>query len=137
MANHWIFFPVLLHMLLVISLYIYLGKMKKKAAENHQVNESRRGLYDDAWPDYVIQINNNIRNQFELPIIFYSLSFIIWAIGSVTFFSVSLSWAFVASRLIHSYIHVGSNYVPTRRMVFSIGCLILIAQIIYVGYSIV
>ena len=56
------FFPVIAQIALVLALYILLGKRKGKAASEGRVDESRRGLHNDAWPDEVIQVNNCIRN---------------------------------------------------------------------------
>jgi hypothetical protein len=38
-----------------------------------------------------------------------------------------LEWLFVAARLAHAYVHVGSNHVPTRFRVFVVGFFVLIA----------
>lgn len=121
-----IFIPVLLQIGLVIWLYLLLGSRKKKAAASRQVDESRRNLHADAWPDEVVQVNNAIRNQFEVPVLFYVTCFMLWALLLVNAFTLMLSLALVASRYVHAIVHVGSNYVPRRRLVFAIGCVLLL-----------
>jgi len=98
-----------------------LSIAKSKAVKAGLVNEQRRGLHDDAWPDSVMQINNNIRNQFELPVLFYVLVILLWSLGSAGLFPQTVAWLFVLSRAVHLHIHTGSNYVPLRRRVFTFG----------------
>ncbi len=126
MNQNSIFVPVLIQIALVIALYIYLAIAKSRASQRGEVDEDRRALYDDAWPESVLKINNCIRNQFEVPVLFYALIFILWSLGAVNIFVHVVSWLFVATRIVHAYIHTGSNYVPLRRSVFSIGVLIVL-----------
>ncbi len=123
MERDLIFLPVLVQVFLTLGLYIYLAKAKSEAVKLGQVNEARRALYDDAWPENVLQINNCIRSQFEIPVLFYSLIIIVWSIDAVSIHIQVLAWLFVLSRIVHALIFTGSNYVPNRRKVFSFGCL--------------
>lgn len=133
MNDKMIFLPVLIHILLTLSVFIALGSAKKKALQEGGVNEERRGLFDDAWPNKVIQINNNIRNQFELPVLFYILVFMLWELGGAGTAAIVLAWLFVGSRVIHAYIHTGTNYVPLRRKVFMFGALVVLALSVLVS----
>jgi hypothetical protein len=92
------------------------------------VDLERRALHDDAWPDSVIKINNNIRNQFEVPVLFYVLTLLLWQLGDTGLLALSLAWSFVASRVVHAWIHTRSNYVPARRRVFMFGVLVVLAM---------
>ena len=123
MNDRLIFLPFLAQMLLTMYVYFSLGRAKSKATTAGLVNQARRGLHDDAWPDNVLQISNNIRNQFELPVLFYSLIAMIWMLGAASMFAQIVAWLFVASRVVHTYVHTGSNYVPLRRGVFTFGFL--------------
>lgn len=116
-----IFLPVLLQVLVTFYAYILLAAEKSKALKAGLVNEARRSLHVDAWPDCVVKINNNVRNQFELPVLFYVLVFLLWALDSVGLFVQVIAWLFALSRVVHVYIHTGSNYVPVRRRVFIFG----------------
>ena len=131
MNQNSIFLPVLIQITLVIALYVYLAIAKSRALQRGEVDEDRRALFDDAWPDSVLKINNCIRNQFDIPVLFYVSIFILWSLGAVNVFVHVASWLFVATRIVHAYIHTGSNYVPLRRSVFSIGVLILLVLTIF------
>ena len=137
MQTNLIFAPVLVQVALTLWLYIALGIAKARAAERGEVNEQRRALHDDAWPDSVIKINNNIRNQFEVPVLFYVLIGAIWAIGAVNTFVHIAAWAFAISRVVHMLIHTGSNYVPLRRKVFMLGCFVLIGLALFLAFRLI
>ena len=130
MSRDLIFIPVLVQVMLTIVLYLALSAVKKREAEQGNVNEARRGLYDDAWPESVRKINNCIRNQFEVPVLFYVLAFMLWALNAVDMVALAVAGLFAASRMVHAYIHTGVNDVPTRRKVFTVGCVLVIAMLV-------
>ena len=121
-----IFLPVLVQVLLTIWAYVRLGAAKSRALAAGQVDERRRALHEDAWPDSVIQINNNIRNQFELPVLFYVLVLALYAQQAVTLFAHVAAWLFALSRVVHFVVHTGDNVVPIRRRVFMFGVLMVL-----------
>ena len=127
MNDKLIFLPVLIQVFFTIALYLYLGIARGKAVKAGLVNEERRGLHIDAWPEKLIKLSNNVRNQFESPIIFFVLIFMAASMGETSVLVQALAWGFVATRFLHCYIHTGSNFVPLRKKVFSVGCLILLA----------
>ncbi len=135
MENDLIFSPVIVQVALTLWLYIALAVAKSRAVKRGEVNEERRALHDDAWPDSVLQINNNIRNQFEVPVLFYVLIGILWCIDAVNIYIHIAAWMFVISRVIHMAVHTGSNYVPLRRKVFMFGCFILIGLVVFLVYT--
>jgi hypothetical protein len=126
-----ILWPVLLNILLAILLYFKLIAAKKRAAAEGTVDESRRALHDDAWPDDVLQVNNCIRNQFEVPVLFYAVVGVVYALNAVNWIALSLAWIFVASRYFHAYVHTGSNFVPKRRRFFTFGVVSVLALVLY------
>lgn len=128
MSEKLIFLPVLAQMVLTFGLYIALARAKTRAQASGEVDELRRALHDDAWPEPVQQVKNCIRNQFELPVLFYALVLVLWSLGCAGILAQLLAWLFVASRLIHAWIHTGSNHVPARRRAFSLGVLVLMAM---------
>ncbi|MFT5808404.1 MAG: hypothetical protein ACI9LG_002720 [Moritella dasanensis] len=69
-----ILYPLLGHMLLVISLYILLIMCKSKAIKAKAVDFNKTALNNKAWPEDVVQVSNNLDNQFESPLVFYGLT---------------------------------------------------------------
>ena len=118
--------PLLLQVVLTIVVYIALGVAKKRAVRRGEVDLERRALHGDAWPESVVKINNNIRNQFEVPVLFYVLVIVLWQLGAAGGLAQAAAWLFVGSRAVHAYVHTGTNYVPVRRAVFLFGCLMVL-----------
>lgn len=127
LPSQFIFLPLLLQILLTIVVYVALGVAKSRAIRAGQVDLARRALHADAWPESVQKINNNIRNQFEVPVLFYVLVVSLHQLGAAGPLAQGLAWLFVISRVVHAWIHTGSNTVRVRRPLFMFGCLIVLA----------
>jgi hypothetical protein len=121
MNQDLILWPLVAEIVLVIVLFIRLGQLKERARAAGAIDPTVTALDNDAWPDDVRKVANNIRNQFQVPVLFFVLVLALFVHGSTDVFALVLAWLFVASRVVHSYIHVGSNYVPNRTRVFKVG----------------
>ena len=117
----WIFVPVIIQVFLTLFVYLRLMQVKKRAAKEGRVDRVRIALRDDAWPDYVIQVNNNIRNQFELPVLFYLLATVLWLLDAVHGVAIAAATVFVVSRIVHAGVHLSINALPPRRHLFTVG----------------
>ena len=109
MNQQLIVLPLLLQVTLTVAVYLLLGRAKVEAARSGEVDEARRALHDDTWPDSVVKINNNIRNQFEVPVLFYVLCLALLVMGTVTPLAIVIAWLFVSSRVLHAYVHIYPN----------------------------
>ena len=132
-----IFLPVLIQILITITGFMLLGVRKARAVKSGQVDMEKTALDNDAWPDYVLMASNNIRNQFQVPVLFYVLCFLLYSIDAVSTAVLFLAWAFVISRAIHAYIHMSSNFVPARFGIFTIGFVIMIAMFAFAAIALV
>jgi len=126
MNRNLIFAPVLVQVLLTLMVYVFLVSAKVRAMKTGLVDMARRALYDDAWPEGVMKINNNISNQFELPVVFYAVCFALWALDAVGMLVLIAAWLFAASRIVHAYIHIVPNYMPVRRSSFTFGWVMVV-----------
>ncbi len=135
-SSETVFLPLLLQVLLTFGLYIALAVTKARASRLGLVDLERRALDADAWPENVQKINNNNRNQFEVPVLFYILVVVLYQLGAAGLLAQALAWLFVASRLVHAYIHTGSNIVPVRRGIFMFGCLVVLALLVLAAVAV-
>lgn len=135
--QNYILLPFLVQILLSLGIFVYLAIAKSRALKDGVVDLDRRALHNDAWPEYVQKINNNIRNQFEIPVLFYALVLALYVLESADLFAQVLAWLFALSRIVHAYIHTGSNYVPYRRPVFMFGCIVLIMMLFLASQAVV
>ena len=132
MTRDWIFGPVIVQVLMTLLIYVRLIKVKIREMKAGRVDMERRGIHEDAWGESVMLINNNIRNQFELPVLFYVVCVVLWALEAVGILALVAAWLFVASRIAHAWVHLTSNYIPNRRRFFTVGWWILVFMVLLV-----
>lgn len=113
--------PVFVHVVLVVGLVIATGRGRVAAVTAGEVRIKDIALDNSKWPERLRKLGNNYQNQFELPVLFYAVVALLVATGRADGVSLVLAWAFVASRLVHSFIHVGSNNVVHRLFAFGAG----------------
>lgn len=132
MNQDLILWPLLAQVLLVLALFIRLAQVKDRARAAGLIDPAVTALDNDAWPEDVRKVANNMRNQFQVPVLFYVLVLVLFVRGSADVLALVVAWLFVASRVVHSYIHIGSNYVPNRTRAFKLSVLCVIALTILV-----
>jgi len=137
MYHNQIFFPVLVMILMTLLVYVRLIRVKVRELRAGRVNRERLALHEDAWPESVLQVNNNIRNQFELPVLFYVVCGVLWALDAVGIVALVAAWLFVLSRIAHAWIHLGSNVVTNRRRVFTLGWWVLAFMVLLAIWTLV
>jgi hypothetical protein len=120
--------PVFVHVVLVVGLVIATGRGRVAAVTAGEVRLKDIALDSSKWPERLRKLGNNYQNQFELPMLFYAVIALLIAIGLADGVSLVLAWAFVASRLVHSFIHVGTNNVVHRLFAFGAGLAALAAM---------
>ncbi|CDZ57182.1 MAPEG family protein [Neorhizobium galegae] len=119
--------PMIAHAALVFFLYWLLSKkrymaVKSGSAEAGQFRENREE------PRESLVVHNNLKNQFELPILFYAVCLVLYVSTADNWGSVALAWIFVLSRYAHSYVHLTSNRLRYRRPIFMVGFFAVMAM---------
>jgi hypothetical protein len=79
-----------------------------------------------------VQAADNFKNLFETPVLFYALVGISIAASYTPTWLVIGSWAYVALRACHSYIHCTYNRVVHRFAVFAAGFFLLV--VLWAGF---
>jgi hypothetical protein len=130
MYGDLVFYPILVMVLLTLLIYVRLIKVKIREMRAGRVDMERRALHEEAWGDAVLQINNNIRNQFELPVLFYVVCGALWALEGVGIVALVAAWLFVLSRIVHAWIHLTSNRIKFRRQSFTVGWWVLVFMVL-------
>ena len=125
MNNTLILWPVLVQITLTIVVFLMLAVRKARAITAGGIDRKKTALDNDAWPDEVLKVSNNLKNQFQTPVLFYVLTFALIQAGAVSTTALALAWGYVVSRIVHAYIHTGSNYVPMRFRMFLLGFVML------------
>ena len=121
-----ILLPVLIQISLTLVVFLMLGVRKTAAIKAGGVDRKKTALDNSAWPEPVVKVSNNIANQFQTPILFYVLCVLFYLTNTVSMTVYILAWVYTISRLIHAFVHTGSNFVPARFGLFFVGVLSLI-----------
>ncbi len=117
----WLLLPAFVHVALVFFIGVRMGRARFAAARSGAVKVKNIAVDNSQWPDDVRKIANNYQNQFEVPVLFYALLPLLLVTGKADWVAVALAWVFVASRIVHSVIHLGPNVVIQRFKVFVFG----------------
>jgi hypothetical protein len=84
-----------------------------------------RTYTSDAPAEWVERPTRAYMNLLELPVLFYAACAFMLATGKFDSIQVVLAWAFVLTRCVHAFIHIGFNYVPLRFTAFLTGSVTL------------
>ena len=67
----------------------------------------------------------NLRNLFELPVVFYALCLYLYVTGTADLAYVIGAWLFVGLRALHSAVHCSLNIVMLRFAAYMAGALVV------------
>jgi hypothetical protein len=129
----WQLLPVFVHATLVLALAIRTGLSRRTSVLQGETKLRDIALDNSKWPEPMRKLSNNFDNQFQFPMMFYGLTAFIIATGLADAVTAVLAWVFIGSRLVHSWIHTGSNYVPHRFYAFLVGVIALSAMWAWFG----
>jgi hypothetical protein len=71
---------------------------------------------------------DNLRNLFEIPVLFFAICLATYVTGFVTPMQVSLAWGFVLLRCVHSFVHTTYNRVTHRFLAYAVSTLFVFAM---------
>ncbi len=81
-------------------------------------------------PDRLRYITDNYNHLMEQPTLFYAIVVYIFLMNHTDPLHVQLAWGYAGLRIIHSVIHLTSNNVSWRALVFGLSSVCLIAMIL-------
>lgn len=116
MPPKYIFYPCFA--LILLTMAVWFTMLVRRAVHMNRYNITpndmpTRELADAKFGTAQIP-NNNLMNLFEIPVLFYFATVVIYVLQLVDVYYLWLSWAFVALRYLHSVIHLSYNNVLHR-----------------------
>jgi hypothetical protein len=126
MDAHLIFWPAVAMVALtfVVQMRMYvtrIGEMRRERIHPQAVATSAQA----AARFKNTSAADNFRNLFEMPVLFYVALFVAFLSTQVGALTLTLAWAFVALRILHSVIHCGYNKVMHRFYVYVASSFVL------------
>lgn len=100
---------------LIVWIYMYARRIPFILASKMTDEEMKRpGALFEKMPPAVLNPSDNLKNLFEIPVIFYALVLYLHATGQVDSTYVIAAWIFVGLRALHSLVHCTFNLVILR-----------------------
>ena len=126
MSIQAVLLPLFVQVMLTFVLLVWMASLNRSAVLRREVRLEEVALREPSWPGRNLQFRNAFHNQLETPVLFYVLTILAWITRHADLLFVVLAWIFVVSRLVHAYIHISSNHVPTRFNAFAVGAIVLL-----------
>ncbi|MCR9138494.1 MAG: MAPEG family protein [Alphaproteobacteria bacterium] len=123
MSNTAIFWPLIVQTALVYTIYVIMSRRRFASIRSGEAQASDFRV-PQIEPEGSSTVVRNLVNQFELPFLFYAVCLALYMVNGVNDATILLAWAFVISRILHSWVHITSNRIRHRRPLFIVGFLI-------------
>ena len=123
-----IFGPFFATMLLTLAVWIYMYLRRIHFLRASRVNPrdlELPGALAQISPAAVSNPSDNLKNLFELPVLFYALVLYLFAVQQVDALYVGAGWVFAGFRALHSAVHCTWNRVMVRFYLYLVSCLAL------------
>lgn len=122
-----IFWPVLAQVLLTYVVYVVMASRRIGAVKAGNARPSDFKV-PSIEPEPSATAARNLTNQFELPVLFFAACLSLFVTGGAGMAAVIVAWAFVLARAAHAWIHLTTNRIRQRRMLFIVGLTINLVQ---------
>jgi hypothetical protein len=133
MSVQAILMPLLVQVALTFVLGFWAATVRFGAVRSGATRPRDVTLREPNWPPRVLQFTYAFQNQLELPLLFYVLTVLALVTRQADVLFVVMAWLFVILRVLHAYVHVTSNQLRRRFVLFLSGALMLaLMWVIYV-----
>ena len=122
-----ILLPVFVQVLIFL-LALWMLQVRAAAVRSGAVHPRDFALGQAVWPARATQVSNSFHNQLQLPLLFFVLVILAMMTKKADLLFVVMSWAFVATRILHAAIHTGPNRLGPRFGAFAAGAALLLAM---------
>ena len=129
-------YPMFIMVLLTAFVMIFTLITRIRAVRKGEMNRNYFKTFNEGNPsEAVIKTGRHFSNLFELPLLFY--------VGCITSMLLPQpitplwAWLFVASRIVHTYIHLGCNNIYPRMISYFLGwvCVLVMWSTIVLAIS--
>jgi hypothetical protein len=124
-ANH-ILYPVFAMFALVFGVFLRMAQVRFGAVQRGEMNPAFYKTYQgDEEPEHMRVVTRHFINLFEMPVLFYVVVILTYVTQQTGTWMTALAWGYVASRYLHTWVHLTSNDVLTRFRVYLGSALVL------------
>lgn len=131
--------PVVAMFVLTGLVWTYMYVRRLSFIFSHKINPQSLATPEQlavVIPAHISAPSNNLKNLFELPVVFYALCVMLFVTGSVDSIHLYCAWAFVLLRALHSGIHCFINRVSLRFVAYLLSSLVLWGMVARVALAV-
>lgn len=117
MTQDAIFSPFLATIFLTLFVWVYMFIRRISFIKTTKIlpqDLARPGKLAQLSPSSVSNPSDNLKNLFEIPVLFYALVLYLFITKQVDEVYVNAAWIFVVFRLLHSIVHCTFNFIMLR-----------------------
>ncbi len=132
-----IFAPIFAMFLLTLTVwtYMYARRIPFITKNNFPPEKLQPLEFARLFPPAVSNPSDNLKNLFELPVLFYALGNYLFATSQVDRLYLLMSWIFVGFRILHSLVHCTINRVLLRFYLYLTASLALWYMVLRTGWQ--
>ncbi len=135
MNQQAIFGPFLALMLLTLIVWLYMYSRRIPFIVRSRPRPEQLTPLELARlsPPSVANPSDNLKNLFEIPVLFYALCLYLYVMRRVDLTYLCAAWFFVALRILHSLVHCTINIVLWRFWLYALSALAIWFMLIRAG----
>lgn len=107
-------FFAMVFLTLLVWVYMYIRRISFITSRKLTPKDLTPSAFAQISPPSVSNPSDNLKNLFEIPVIFYALVLYLFITKQVDAVYVSASWVFVVFRALHSAVHCTFNRIILR-----------------------
>jgi hypothetical protein len=109
---------------LIVWVYMYIRRIHFLVSRNIDSKDlTVPGALAAITPPAVSNPSDNLKNLFEIPVLFYALTLYLFVTLQVDSTYILAAWIFVAFRVLHSVVHCTFNIVMLRFYIYLVSTL--------------
>lgn len=122
-------FPILAMVLLTFTVAALMLWARVRAVRSGQVAFRYFRTYNEGTPtEDMLKTSQHFDNLFELPVLYYAGCLAAMSVQVEGMIIHALAWAFVVARVIHAFIHIGSNRIPPRMKIYFVSWFLVLGM---------
>lgn len=117
MQQDLIFGPFLATIFLTFAVWVYMFAVRIPFINNGNFAPNQLAIPGElarVSPPHVSNPSDNLKNLFEIPVLFYAVCLYLFVTGRVDTVHVACGWIFASFRALHSIVHCTFNHVLLR-----------------------
>ena len=135
MSGFPLVYPMFAMVLLTFAVAVVLFRARIRAVREGHTAVSYFRTFAGSPPEleFLAKPTRHFANLFEVPTLFYAGCLAAMVVGATGAPALVFAWGYVATRLVHAWVHLGGNRVRHRFRIYLISWVFLLALWIYVA----